>query len=41
MVKVEFLGPINQEPLEMEAKTLADVAEVLQGIEAISSWLDK
>ena len=41
MVKVEFLGPINQEPLEIEAKTLSDVAEALQGIEAISSWLDK
>ena len=41
MVKVEFLGPINQEPLELEAKTLADVAEALQEIEAISSWLEK
>ena len=41
MVKVEFLGPINQEPLEMEAKTLADVAKALQEIEAVSSWLDK
>ena len=41
MVKVEFLGPINQEPLEMEAKSLADVAEALQGIDTVNSWLDK
>jgi molybdopterin synthase sulfur carrier subunit len=41
MVKVEFLGPINQEPLEVEAKTLADVAKVLQEIEAVGSWLNK
>ncbi len=41
MVKVEFLGPINQEPLEMEAKTLADIAKALQEIDAVNSWLDK
>jgi len=41
MVKVEFLGPINQEPLEVEAKTLADVAKVLQEIEGVASWLNK
>jgi molybdopterin synthase sulfur carrier subunit len=41
MVKVEFLGPIAQEPLEIEAKTLQDVANRLQRIDAISAWLDK
>lgn len=41
MVKVEFLGPINQETLEIEANTLADVANALQDIEAVSSWLEK
>ena len=41
MVKVEFLGPIEQESLEIEAKTLADIAKALQEIESISSWLEK
>ncbi|HIC77965.1 MAG TPA: MoaD/ThiS family protein [Sulfurovum sp.] len=41
MVKVEFLGPIKQDPLEIEAETLADVAKALKEIEAVSSWLEK
>jgi len=41
MVKIEFLGPISREPLEIEANSLEDVAKVLQNIEEISSWLDK
>lgn len=41
MVKVEFLGPMAQESLELEAKTLADVATQLQNIESIAAWLDK
>jgi molybdopterin synthase sulfur carrier subunit len=41
MVTVEFLGPIGEESLELEAKTLQDVAEQLQKIDTISRWLDK
>lgn len=41
MIKVEFLGPMAQESLEIEAKTLAELAEHLRTIESISSWLDK
>ncbi|CAA6820063.1 MAG: Molybdenum cofactor biosynthesis protein MoaD [uncultured Sulfurovum sp.] len=41
MVKVEFLGPMSQEVLELRARTLAEVAEQLQNIEAIAPWLDK
>jgi len=41
MVKIEFLGPISREPLEIEANSLEDVAKALQNIEEISSWLDK
>ena len=41
MVKVEFLGPINQESLEIEAKSLADVANALQKIDELTSWLEK
>ena len=41
MVIVEFLGPIGEESLELEAKTLHDVAKQLQKIDTISAWLDK
>jgi len=41
MVKVEFLGPIAQAPLEIEAKTLQDVANKLQELDTLSSWLEK
>ncbi len=41
MVKVEFLGPMGQEPIEIEAKTLKEVATYLQNVEGVNSWLDK
>lgn len=41
MIKVEFLGPIGEEPVEIEAKTLEEVATYLQGIERVHHWLDK
>lgn len=41
MVKVEFLGPINCKPLEIEATTLAEVAAVLQEREELEKWLDR
>ena len=41
MIKVEFLGPIGQESIEIEATTLKEVAIYLQKIDAVSSWLDK
>ena len=41
MIKVEFLGPMAQETIELEAKTLADVATQLQNIESVTAWLDK
>jgi molybdopterin synthase sulfur carrier subunit len=41
MVIVEFLGPIGEESLELEAKTLHDVAVQLREIDTISAWLDK
>ncbi len=40
MVKVEFLGPIAQAPLEIEAKTLQEVANKLQDLDSIKRWLD-
>jgi molybdopterin synthase sulfur carrier subunit len=41
MIKVEFLGPIGKAPVEMEAKTLADVSAKLKEDETVSSWLSK
>jgi len=41
MIKVEFLGPIAKEAIEMEAKTLADVSAKLKEDSTLSEWLDK
>ena len=41
MVKVEFLGPIGKEPMEMEAATLADVSMQLKEDATLIQWLDK
>ena len=40
MVTVEFLGPIGQAPLNMQATTLADVAEELQKNDVLKVWLE-
>jgi molybdopterin synthase sulfur carrier subunit len=41
MIKVEFLGPIGKPSLEMEASTLADVADRLKEDATLVTWLDK
>jgi len=41
MVKVEFLGPIGKTPIEVEAATLREVAEVLRQDKSLDGWLDK
>ena len=41
MVKVEFLGPIGKDPVEMEAATLADVSAQLKEDSSLAQWLDK
>ncbi len=41
MIKVEFLGPIAKEAIEMEAETLADVSTKLKEDSTLSEWLDK
>jgi molybdopterin synthase sulfur carrier subunit len=41
MVKVEFLGPIGKETVEMEAGTLADVSTQLKEDASLIKWLDK
>ena len=41
MIKVEFLGPIGKDPIEMDAATLADVAEKLKEDGTVKEWLPK
>ena len=39
MIKVEFLGPIDKDPLEFEADNLKDVAAVLNEDAQVKEWL--
>lgn len=39
MVKVEFLGPIKREGLSIEAKSLSEVANILNQDSELKSWL--
>ncbi len=39
MVRIEFLGPIAKESLEMEATNLQDVADKLSGEHEVKEWL--
>ncbi len=41
MVKVEFLGPIGKSPVEVDASTLADVAEILRRDPEVARWLEQ
>ena len=41
MVKVEFLGPINCAPLEVDVATLSELAQELQKREELDWWLEK
>ncbi|EAK3197563.1 MoaD/ThiS family protein [Campylobacter coli] len=40
MVKVEFLGPINKENLELEVKNLKELKAILQEDESLKEWLE-
>lgn len=40
MVRVEFLGPIQKEPLELEITNLQQLAQVLQADEEMAKWLE-
>jgi len=39
MVRVEFLGPIQKEPLELDIKNLKELAAILQADKELSEWL--
>jgi len=40
MIKVEFLGPIGKEPLEIEASTLRELSSKLKADKELLEWLD-
>ena len=40
MEKVEFLGPINKENLELKVKNLKELKEILQKDESLKEWLE-
>lgn len=39
MVKVEFLGPINKNSMEVEIASLDDLSKILKNDESVSKWL--
>lgn len=39
MVRVEFLGPIQKEPLELEISNLNELAHILKNDEQVQPWL--
>ena len=40
MVRVEFLGPIEKEPLELDIINLTQLGEILKSDDQVSSWLE-
>jgi molybdopterin synthase sulfur carrier subunit len=41
MVKIEFLGPINREGIELDVKNLNELSEKLKEDSELSIWLSK
>lgn len=39
MVKVEFLGPINRQDLELNVSSLSELKEILNQDESLKIWL--
>lgn len=40
MVKVEFLGPINKNSMEVEISNLNELSQILKNDEQVSTWLE-
>lgn len=40
MVRVEFLGPIQKEPMQLEITNLNELAKILQDDEEMQEWLE-
>jgi len=41
MVLVEFLGPLNKEPIELDIKNLKELKEILKNDKDIRNWLEE
>ena len=39
MIKVEFLGPIGKDPLELDITNLNQLSQILKNDDSLSSWL--
>ncbi|MFA7022743.1 MoaD/ThiS family protein [Aliarcobacter sp.] len=40
MIKIEFLGPINKEDMNLDIKNLKELSDILKNDEKVSSWLE-
>lgn len=40
MIRVEFLGPIKKDDLEVKASNLAELKEILNKDESLREWLE-
>lgn len=40
MVKVEFLGPISKDAVELEIESLEQLSEILKEDESLKPWLE-
>ncbi|MBP7742075.1 MAG: MoaD/ThiS family protein [Aliarcobacter sp.] len=40
MVKIEFLGPINKEDMELDIQNLSQLSEILKNDSLVSTWLE-
>lgn len=40
MVKVEFLGPINRDSMELDIKNIQELSSALRADETLSKWLE-
>lgn len=40
MVRVEFLGPIGKEPLELNVTNLNQLSKILKDDESLANWLE-
>lgn len=41
MIRVEFLGPISREAVEIEASTVEEISDYLKSDETLKEWLPK
>ena len=40
MVQVEFLGPINKEPIKLDINSLKELSDYMQNDEELKNWID-